>query len=198
MLLKELNRIATTALPIADFKEHLRLGTGFSDDDVQDNLLDMYLRAAIAAIEGRIHKALIVRYYLYTAHAWKDLNSVTLPVGPFHSIRYFQVFDVTGKRINYPTSQFRTELDFHSPKILPKGISWPQIPVGGYARIYFYAGISRSWNELPADLAQAVFLLAAHYYENRYENAASNTSIPSHINVLLEKYKKIRLFGGRG
>ena len=64
MVLTEQTAVPTAALPIQEFKDHLRLGTGFADDGVQDALAEGYLRAALAAIEGRIGKALIARDFL--------------------------------------------------------------------------------------------------------------------------------------
>lgn len=44
-------------------KDHLRLGSGFADDGMQDGLIEGYLRAAMAAIEGRIGKVLLARRF---------------------------------------------------------------------------------------------------------------------------------------
>lgn len=52
MMLSEVTGVPQAALPVADFKDHLRLGTGFADDSVQDALAESYLRAAVSAIEG--------------------------------------------------------------------------------------------------------------------------------------------------
>ena len=51
--------VAFFALPLAALRDHLRLGTGFGDDSLQDGVLEQALRGAIAAIEGRTEKALI-------------------------------------------------------------------------------------------------------------------------------------------
>lgn len=64
MLLTEQTIVPGAALPVQAFKEHLRLGTGFGDDDVQDALAESYLRAALAAVEGRTGKALLAREFL--------------------------------------------------------------------------------------------------------------------------------------
>ena len=59
MVLVELTTVPTGALPVTEFATHLHLGTGFADDGSQDAVLEAYLRAAMAAIEARIGKALI-------------------------------------------------------------------------------------------------------------------------------------------
>lgn len=50
MMLSEVTAVPLAALPVAEFKDHLRLGTGFADDGAQDALVEGYLRAAIAAV----------------------------------------------------------------------------------------------------------------------------------------------------
>ena len=64
MMLIEETAIADAALPVDQFKAHLRLGTGFAEDNVQDEVLKGFLRAAIAAIEARTGKVLIERGFL--------------------------------------------------------------------------------------------------------------------------------------
>ena len=71
MLLIEQSSVATGALPIAEFRDHLRLGTGFSDSGLQNDLIETTLRSAISAIEARIGKALIEKRYLQSVSAWR-------------------------------------------------------------------------------------------------------------------------------
>lgn len=54
MIRTEKTPIADADLPVEAFKDHLRLGTGFSDESLQDPVLRGFLRAAIVAVEGRI------------------------------------------------------------------------------------------------------------------------------------------------
>ena len=85
-MLIEQTSVAASALPIAQFREHLRLGTGFSDAGLQDDLLETCLRSAISAIEARIGKALIEKRYLQSVSAWRD--------GDWHPISVAPVVDV--------------------------------------------------------------------------------------------------------
>ena len=66
MILIEQAPVADAALPLQEFKDHLRLGTGFTDDGAQDALLKRLIRAGIAGIESRISKMLIKRRFVYT------------------------------------------------------------------------------------------------------------------------------------
>ena len=69
MMLVEETTVPTAALPVAQFKDHMRLGSGFADDDLQDGLLESHLRAAIAVIEARTSKILIARNFMWTLSA---------------------------------------------------------------------------------------------------------------------------------
>ncbi len=93
MMLVEQTTVPTEALPVAQFKDHLRLGTGFADDGVQDNVLESYLRAAMAAIEARTGKILITRSFTWTLTAWRDLSTQALPVGPVSAITQLTITD---------------------------------------------------------------------------------------------------------
>jgi uncharacterized phiE125 gp8 family phage protein len=88
------------------------------------------------------------------------------------------------------------EKDAHRPRIAATSLFLPSIPVGGSAEIQFDAGYAETWAELPADLARAVFLLAALYYENRSEAGGSGGAIPYGVAALLDRYRNVRLFGG--
>ena len=86
MMLVEESRVPDAALPLAEFKEHLRLGSGFADEDVQDGLLASYLRAALAAIEARTGKILIERSFVWTVTGWRDGEAEALPVAPVNAL----------------------------------------------------------------------------------------------------------------
>lgn len=65
------------------------------------------------------------------------------------------------------------------------------------AVVYFEAGYGADWASIPADLAQAVLLLAAHYYEYRNETSLSDGCMPFGVSSLIERYKVMRLYAGR-
>ena len=87
----------------------------------------------------------------------------------------------------------------HRPRLVSTGLCLPAIPVGGQAVIGFEAGFGAAWGDLPADLAHAVMLLAATYYENRAGGAMTGQGeLPAAIAALLQRYRTVRLFGGGG
>ena len=195
MMLVEQTPVPTSALPVAQFKDHLRLGTGFADDGVQDDVLVAYLQAAIATIEARTGKALIARSYVWTLTAWRDLAAQVLPVAPVTAITALTIVDRLGAEETVDPARYVLEPDLHRPRLVSTGYTLPVIPVGGTAVIAFDAGLGATWAEVPADIAQAVKMLAAHYYENR-GTAPGEVEVPMGVRTLIARYKPVRLFGG--
>lgn len=196
MMLIEETAVPQAALPLAEFKTHLRLGTGFADDDIQDPVLESFLRAAIAAIEARTGKILIARSFSWTLTTWRDASGQAMPVAPVTAITRLMLRNRADEEEVIAASHYQLEPDTHRPVLRPAGTLLPMVPPGGTAEVQFDAGMAGTWGELPADLAQAVLLLAAHYYEYRHETAQSEGGIPFGVTSLIERYRNVRLFGG--
>lgn len=196
-MLMEQTQVEASALPLAGFRDHLRLGTGFADDGVQDGVLETCLRAAMVAVEARTNKALMARDYIYRLNAWRDLGAQVLPVAPVREITALTLVDRGGVETVIAPEKYMLEQDAHRPRLVSMAFVLPAISVGGHADIAFRAGMSEAWDGLPADLRQAVFLLAAHYYEHRHETAAETGGMPFGVAPLIERYRHVRLFGGR-
>lgn len=196
MMLIEETAVPLAALPVDEFKAHLRLGTGFSDGDMQDVVLESFLRAAIAAIEARTGKILIERAFSWTLTRWRDTEGQALPVAPVTEISSLLLRDRADEEEVIDPSHYRLERDAQRPVLRPAGTCLPSIPAGGVAEIAFVAGYSITWGGLPADLCQAVVLLAAHYYENRDATRLGDTNMPFGVTSLIERYRTVRLFAG--
>lgn len=196
MMLIEETAVPLAALPVDELKAHLRLGSGFSDGDVQDVVLESYLRAAISAIEARTGKILIERDFSWTVTGWRDVTGQALPVAPVSAFTSLLLRDPADEEELIDPSYFRLELDAHRPILRPAGSRLPIIPSGGVAEVGFTAGYSQTWGGLPSDLGHAVTLLAAHYYENRNESGAGEQVMPFGVHSLIERYRTVRLFGG--
>ncbi|GAB4384045.1 head-tail connector protein [Albidovulum sp.] len=197
MMLSELTPVPLAALPVAEFRDHLRLGTGFADDGVQDALLEAYLRAAIAAIEGRTGKALVARDHLLELNRWRWPDCQALPVAPVRALVSLTIRDRDGGTTLVDPALYRLEADLHRPKIVAAGTLMPSIPAGGVAEIVFTAGFGPAWSDVPEDLAQAVLLLAAQYHENRHETGVAQ-AMPFGVTALIERWRTVRVLGGGG
>ncbi len=96
MLLIEQTSVPMAALPVAEFRDHLRLGSGFADDGLQDAVLETCLRAAISSIEARTGKALIEKQYLLSITGWKQPGWHPIPVAPVTGLVSLSLIDRLG------------------------------------------------------------------------------------------------------
>ncbi|SOC07672.1 head-tail connector protein [Rhodobacter maris] len=197
-MLKELTAVPDAVLPLAEFRDHLRLGTGFSDTGAEDAALLAYLRAALAAIEGRTAKALIARDFTLVLTAWRWGDLQTLPIAPVRAVAALRVIDRAGGESLADAAAWRLIEDLARPRIEARGAALPAIPAGGRVEIDFTAGFGPVWADLPVDLAQAVFLLAAQYYEFRHDGAGEGAALPFGVSALIERWRTVRVLGGRG
>lgn len=193
MMLIETSEVPASSLPLDALKQHLRLGAGFAEDDLQDEMLRSFLRAAMAAIEGRIGKALIARSFLWTVQEWSDPAGVVFPVAPVQSLVDISVTDRQGASQPGYQDACRFVPDLHAPRLMPQATSLPGIPSGGSAAVAFTAGYGESLAELPQDLGQAVLLLAAHYYEYRGETSLGEGCMPFGVTSLISRFRPLRM-----
>ncbi|MEZ5750693.1 MAG: phage head-tail connector protein [Paracoccaceae bacterium] len=193
MDLQELEPVATAALPLDEFRAHLRLGTGFADDTSTDALLERYLRAALATIEARTGKTLFSRRFLLVLPQWRWPDAQAFPLAPVSAIETLEMRETDGNRTPV-TAGWRLVPDWHRPQIVATGATLPSVPTGAMIEVTMLAGFSATWAGLPDDLRQAVLLLAAIYYEGRSGGAEG---IPASVESLLARWKSVRIGAGR-
>jgi uncharacterized phiE125 gp8 family phage protein len=198
MVLIEETSVAQEALPLQAFKEHLRLGTGLFDDGLQDALLIGYLRAAMAAIEARIGKVLLGRRFRWEIGDWRDGAAQALPVAPVGQVVSVVLVDAAGGRLTADAAGYRLVADMHRPKLAARGTALPTVPTGGQVEIVFEAGFGTVWEAVPADLRQAVLLLAAEFHEKRHEMGLREAALPFGVMALVERWRTVRVLGGGG
>ena len=195
MMLIEQTQVPDADLPVAEFRDHLQLGSGFADDGLQDAVLIAQLRAAMAAVEGETGKVLLAKTFQYVVTAWREPNKQGLPVAPVGVVQSLTITDLNETATVIDAGGYRLRGDDHCPCILSASWALPTIPVGGTAEIIFEAGFA-DWAGVPADLRQAVLMLAAHFYENRSATVDRAVALPLAVATLLKRHKPVRLFGG--
>jgi uncharacterized phiE125 gp8 family phage protein len=195
MMLTETTPVPSLALPVEEMKDHLRMGTGFADDGLQDGLIEAYLRAAMAAIEGRIGKMLFQRRFLWVLECWRD-DEQALPVSPVTGIVSVTLVDAAGGEVVVPVGAYRLIPDLHRPRLAGKGTTLPTIPSEGLVKVVFDAGFGAAWTDIPVDLRQAVLLLAGEYYEHRHDDGAQTAGLPFGVVTLIERWRTVRILGG--
>lgn len=193
MILTELTAVPDAALPLAAFREHLRLGRGFADDGAEDGLLLACLRAAMAAIEARISKVLLARDFLWEIGDWREPDAQPLPVAPVTVLVELRLRGADGVAAVVDPARYALEADALRPVLRATGTALPMVPRAGRAEVEFTAGYAPAWEGLPADLRQAVLLLGAEYFENR--RAAGTGVMPFGVMALIEHYRTVRVLG---
>lgn len=196
MVLSEETTVAREALPLAELRDHLRLGTGFAEEGLQDGLLESYLRAALAAIEARIGKVLMARRFLWVLEDWRDPVAQALPVAPVRSIETVELVDASGEVLTVDPERYRLAVDAHRPRLAARGMLLPSAPADGRVRVRFDAGFGPDWADVPVDLRQAVILLAGEFYERRSEMGLREAGLSFGVMALIEKWRTVRVLGG--
>lgn len=194
MILAELTDVPSAAIPVAALSAHLHLGSGFADDGSQDALLDTLLRAAMSAIEGRTGKAILARTYTLELPRWRDPACQTIPVAPVTAITALTTRDRDGGVTLHDPADVILVKDMARPQIQARYGQLPPVPPQGSVTVTFDAGFGALWSDVPDDLAQAVLLLAAHFYEHRGDGAAS-AGLPDAVSALIAPYRIVRTFG---
>ncbi len=196
MKLTETTTLTSADLPIAAFSDYMRLGSGFADDGSQNALLETVLRAAIGAIEARIGKITIARDFVWQVNIWRrDQGAQVLPVAPVNAIVALVLTDAAGGESLIDPASYHLDPDSQRPRLVANSGNLPEVPSNGFARVAFEAGFG-IWDDVPPDLRQAVFLLAANYYENRNELTRQTGQMPFGVLALIESYRDIRIGGG--
>lgn len=196
MMLTEETPVPSVDLPVDELKDHLRLGSGFADDGMQDGVIETCLRAAMAAIEGRIGKMLFQRRFLWVLDCWRDGSEQALPVAPVSGIVSVTLVDAAEAEAVVPDTAYRLIPDLHRPRLAGRGSALPVIPGEGLVKVVFDAGFGVAWTDLPVDLRQAVLLLAGEFYEHRHDDGAQAAGLPFGVVTLIERWRTVRILGG--
>ena len=200
MLLVEETAPAAGSLPVAALRSHLRMGSGFElvEDAAEDAALAGFLRAAIATVEARTGKVLLTRVFRLRLEDWRDPAGQPLPLAPALAVETVEMTDRTGTVTAVPAEAWRLVPDNQRPVLAPVGTALPPVPMGGFVTVRFTAGFGTGWEQVPGDLAQAVMMLAARYYEDRGFDAGAQIALPHGVSALIERWRAVRTLAGRG
>ena len=183
---KEIAPVPTSALPMAALRDHLRLGTGFSDDALIDPLLEAALRAALSKAETRCGRAVLARDFAWMLPGW-HLPAV-LPLANVTAVGAVEVIAPDGSADAVDAERWTLIRDESFPELVG---SLPAVPTGGHVRVTFTAGFG-AWDDVPHDLRQAVLMLSTRFYEDR---GAEEAGLPSAIAGLLAPWRRMRMGG---
>lgn len=193
-MLTEVSPVAEAALPIIPLREHLRMGTGFSDDNLQNGLLVACLRAALSLVEARTGKAVLSRSFRVDLQGWSGMFTQRLPVCPVVTLDEIRIFDREDVASVVSSNTYRLVQIKHRASVEAIG-ALPRVPSYGRIEIDLVAGYGAAWNAVPAGLRQAVLMVAAGLYEGRAVERGDVLS-PT-VNALLTEFRAARLTLGR-
>lgn len=180
---------ASEPVSVAEAKSHM--GVTISADDTK---IGLFITAARQYAEGQTRRAFIEQTWDYTLSKF-PVGEIELPLKPVTSVSYVQYVDSTGATQSFAETSTSPEtpkwtLTTDGPRALvfPNySLSWPDTRTHGNAvTVRFVAGYAT----VPEDIKQALFLIVAHWYENREDSSfAPLMSIPMGAQALLSAYK---------
>lgn len=203
---------ASQPLLIAELREHLRLS-----DTSDDPKLGSLIAAATAIVENYTDLFLVARTVDVFWDQWPRPTStasagfdhplaytgytspsrvLALPVRPVLAVQAVTVRDASGEEVTLDPSVYtlipglEPELGRSASGELPA----PGVKTEGI-RLALRVGFGESWNDVPADIHQALLLLITALYFQRGETGQSNAGIlhTSGAKALLRGYRKQRL-----
>ncbi|MBB3994696.1 putative phiE125 gp8 family phage protein [Sulfitobacter undariae] len=192
MLISETN-LPDAVLPVEALKAHLRMGTGFAADTLQDAVLGSFLRASMAAVEARTGKVLLEREFTLSVSSLRNAAALPLTVAPVSVVSRVQLVGRYGGVQDVNDSVYWLERDMQNPQLRATAACLPGPETGGELRVRFWAGYGAEWADVPDDMQQAVLMLAAHYYEYRHDTALGTGCMPFGVTALIERFRPLRL-----
>ncbi|MEM9780864.1 MAG: hypothetical protein AAF899_00170 [Pseudomonadota bacterium] len=180
--------------PLPAFKEHLRLGFGFTDDGSEDGLIQEYLSAAVMAVERRTARALVARDFVLVVSGPDADGCVAVPIGPVSGIVSAVIRDGSATTA-LDVAGWRVTPGETGQRIGAVGGALPVPAAGARLEIVLTAGLGADWTGVPGDLAQAVLILAADFYSRRGTEGAKSltTDLPAAFTSLTDAWRPLRV-----
>jgi uncharacterized phiE125 gp8 family phage protein len=190
-MLIELSQPTPDAARIADLAAELRLSAGAAADPATTALLERLSEAARIRVERLTGRALVRRRVELRVSSWRE--PVVVAIGPVITLDAVESVDAAGLRVPMSSTEWRVD-QADWPSIAYVG-SWPppEPPVGGHGAATLTIGHGPAWSEVPADLRQAVTLMAAQGFEDGASGRISAGSLPGAVAALVEPYRRMRL-----
>lgn len=183
----KLERVETPENPVSLSlaKKHLR-----EDLDDQDDLIELYIRAAADTIEGPDGAGIALNSQQWDL--WLDCfpTQIALPIGPLIQVDSITYTDTDGVEQTFLAADY--EVDTLKGRVRPvDGKSWPTTDtVYNAVKVRFTAG----YTTLPGDLQAAVLLITGHLYEHRVPVIVGESvaEVPFSAQVIIDRHRRGR------
>lgn len=183
-MLTEITPPAITAAVLDELSRHLRLSTGFADDQAED--MEAALLAAVAHLEGVLGLCFIPRTF-----AWRGLDvhkATTAPIAPVRSLVSVSRVLANGGSEPVALPFFRLDQEVTRTRIISTAL------ISDPLDFVFEAGFGADWDATPADLRRAALILAAENFDRRHATADRRAYAMHHgVAALIQPWRELRL-----
>lgn len=178
---------ALLPITVARLKTRLRI-----DDTAEDAEITAWLNGAISMIDGPNG----IGYAMMTQSWQKSMDcfpsTIVLPGAPIKSVTSITYIDTAGTEQTLDSADYRVDLTREPVRITPAyGTAWPSTrDVTGAVVVEYVVGEADS-ADVPADLVDAVTLIAGHRFRNR--EAVANSSLkelPLGVQNILDRHRR--------
>ena len=170
-------------ISLSEAKAHLRLD--FSDED---DLVSIYLDAAIQAASDRLQRALMPARYLLALPAFKP--SIDLHMPPVMSVDSVKYIDVDGVQQTLASTAYQVDTVTEPARLVPlPGQAWPSTQPAHIQAvgIQYTAGYDRG--NIPLPIKQWILLALGDMYQNRGRSADRPVVPQGFADSLLDTYR---------
>lgn len=176
---------------LSDLKDHVRV-----DFDDEDGLLEGLIVSARRHVERHLGRSLITRTLELRLERFPS-DRLQLPSPPFQSLTSIAYTDAEGAGVTMDAADYAVLEVGDAAVVRPVSGFWPTVSRFGGVSVTWIAGYGDTAADVPADIAEAVKLLAAHHYAHReatFYGENGMRRLPFGVADLLEPYRE-RWFG---
>jgi uncharacterized phiE125 gp8 family phage protein len=191
-MLIELSPPAPDADRVAELCAQLRLPAGAVADPDVAAMLRRLSDAALARVERLTARALARRRFALRVASLAE--PAAIPVEPAVAVEAVETVDPSGARIAHAPADWRIETATAGARLRHVGTgAAPATPPGGHGEAVIVAGYGPRWADVPAELREAVALLAARAFDDGAAGADAAAALPRAVAALVEPYRRVRL-----
>lgn len=185
---------APAAEPLSTSEAKAWMRVDLSNDDA---IIDRNVKAARVRVEDETGLSLITqtRKLHLDRFPYSDDQVILIPRGPVQSITSITYYDEDGTQQTWSSSEYSIDKTSIPARLsLAYGYSWPTTrDIRKAVTITYVAGYGASGSSVPADILDAILLLASHWYEHRETDVvgATVTSVPRTWDYIINPWRRI-------
>tara|TARA_R110000868_G_scaffold176896_1_gene414860 strand:- start:1378 stop:1968 length:591 start_codon:yes stop_codon:yes gene_type:complete len=178
---------AVLAVTLQSLKDHLKV-----TDNNEDATIATYLGAAVLWAEDYTKRPFIIRTFKLYLDIFPAENLIELPTPLVTSVSSVKYYNASGTLTTLSSADYWTvtgDPDSPGAVILKSDAQWPttQEDRPRAVEVTFFAGYGAGPELVPADVRQAIMLMAAHLFTNRlpYVTGTIVSEVPRTMEALL-------------